>query len=290
MNKYLIVRLIVLIAALISFVVIFIDGTNFSKEIELSKFKIKSEKIPESFSGFKIVHLSDFHNVEFENENQGLIDLISEGDPDIIVITGDFIDSRTTDTAVSLKFAEKIIKIAPCYYVAGNHESRIPEEYYELLKGFEALGVTVLNDENIFLERNGEKIQITGIKDPSFKVLYDDSEDEDIVKSKFQRFKTEENVYRILLSHRPELFDLYCEEGYDLIFAGHAHGGQIRFPLIGALQAPKQGLFPKYTEGLYEKGESKMLLSRGIGYSKVPIRIYCKPQIILAELEVERSN
>ena len=276
---------VILILIFVSFLIIVIDGINFSKEPELSKFKIKSEKIPESFSGFKIAQISDFHNVEFENENQKLIDLIKEGNPDIIVITGDFIDSRSTKVEVSIKFAEKIIKIAPCYYVAGNHESRMPDKYFELLKGFEALGVTVLNDENIYLEKNGEKIQITGIKDPAFKLLYDDSEDEIIVKNKLQRLKTEEDFYKILLSHRPELFDLYCDEKYDLIFAGHAHGGQFRFPLIGALQAPKQGLFPKYTEGFYEKGESIMLLSRGVGYSKIPVRIYCRPQIILAELE-----
>ncbi len=276
---------IILILIFVSFLIIIIDGMNFSKEPELSKFKIKSEKIPENFSGLKIAQISDFHTVECENENQKLLDLISEGNPDIIVITGDFIDSRSTKVEVSLKFAEKIIKIAPCYYVAGNHESRMPDKYFELLKGFESLGVTVLNDENIILEKGGDKIQITGIKDPAFKLLYDDSEDEEIVKNKLKRLESEENLYKILLSHRPELFDLYCDEKYDLIFAGHAHGGQFRFPLIGALQAPKQGLFPKYTEGLYEKGESKMLLSRGVGYSKVPIRIYCRPQIILAELE-----
>lgn len=285
MKNNMVVALVILITAFVCFVIILIDGINFSKEPELSKFKIKSEKIPENFSGFKIIHLSDFHNVEFENENQILIDLINEGKPDIIVITGDFIDSRSTKVDVSLKFAEKITKIAPCYYVAGNHESRMPDKYFELLKGFEALGVTVLDDENIYLEKNSEKIQITGIKDPAFKILYDESEDENIVKGKLQRLRTQEDIYKILLSHRPELFDLYCEENYDLVFAGHAHGGQIRLPLIGALQAPKQGLFPKYTEGLYESGENKMLLSRGIGYSKVPIRIYCRPQIILAELE-----
>ena len=285
MKKRMIIIWVILILIFVSFLIIVIDGINFSKEPELSKFKIKSEKIPGNFNGFKIAQISDFHNVEFENENQKLIDLIKEGNPDIIVITGDFIDSRSTKVEVSVKFAEKIIKIAPCYYVAGNHESRMPDKYFELLKRFEALGVTVLNDENIYLEKNGEKIQITGIKDPAFKLLYDDSEDEIIVKNKLQRLKTEDDFYKILLSHRPELFDLYCDEKYDLIFAGHAHGGQFRFPLIGALQAPKQGLFPKYTEGLYEKCESIMLLSRGVGYSKIPVRIYCRPQIILAELE-----
>ena len=94
----------------------------------------------------------------------------------------------------------------------------------------------------------------------------------------------EEDGYTILLSHRPELFEVYAENNIDLIFSGHAHGGQFRIPFVGGLIAPNQGLFPKYDAGIYEEGNTTMVVSRGIGNSIVPFRINNRPEIVLVEL------
>ena len=90
--------------------------------------------------------------------------------------------------------------------------------------------------------------------------------------------------YTVLLSHRPELFAVYAEQGIDLVFSGHAHGGQFRLPILGGLIAPNQGLFPQFDAGQFTSGQTAMLVSRGIGNSVIPIRINNRPQIVVAEL------
>ena len=95
-----------------------------------------------------------------------------------------------------------------------------------------------------------------------------------------------EKGFTVLLSHRPERLALYAEYGADLVFSGHAHGGQVRLPIVGGLIAPNQGILPAYDEGLYRMGETAMLVSRGVGNSILPLRINNRPEILVAELKI----
>lgn len=245
---------------------------------------ISSSRIPAAFSGFRIAQVSDLHNAEFGKNNEELLKLLSESRPDIIVITGDLIDAQRTDVGIALCFSQESVKIAPTYYVTGNHEAVSPQ--YDILKaGLEAAGVIVLEDETVYLERGGETIALLGLADPDFTVKGDIfGEVPAMVSTKLRNLTDDESGYTILLSHRPELFETYVDGGIDLVFSGHAHGGQFRLPFIGGLVAPNQGLFPKYDAGLYADGSTSMVVSRGIGNSIIPFRFNNRPEIVLVEL------
>lgn len=251
--------------------------------LELNTCTVRSGKLPESFSGYRIAHVSDLHNAEMGDDNGKLLALLREAEPDIIAITGDLIDSRRTDIGIALQFAGEAAKIASCYYVTGNHEARI-SGYSELRSGLAELGVIVLEGERVELEKNGEVIALLGVDDPSFQTSYLFGDAEAVMKVELQALIDESDAYTVLLSHRPELFDTYVESGIDLALSGHAHGGQFRLPFIGGLAAPNQGFFPKYDAGLYTSGGTDMVVSRGIGNSIIPLRFNNRPEVVLIEL------
>lgn len=251
--------------------------------LELNTYTIGSRGLLDAFDGYRIAQVSDLHNAEFGDGNQRLLDMLREAEPDMIAITGDLIDSRKTNIAVALAFAEEAVRIAPCYYVSGNHEARVPE-YRELKAGLEAAGVTVLDDARVEIEISGKNITIIGVNDPSFLADYLTS-DAAVMDRKLSELSSEDASFTILLSHRPELFDTYAAHDMDLVLTGHAHGGQFRLPLIGGLIAPNQGLFPKYDDGLYSEGNTNMIVSRGLGNSIIPFRFNNRPEVVLIELK-----
>ncbi len=256
--------------------------------LELNKYSVKSSALPEEFSGFRIAHISDLHNAEMGKKNGKLIATIQSAHPDIIAITGDLIDSRNTDTDIALHFAEQAVKIAPCYFVTGNHEARI-KEYESLINGLTDLGVTVLNDEKTELHKNGQKIWLAGVEDPSFKTDYLFGDEKEVMADKLENLTEDGGGYTVLLSHRPELFPIYVKYGVNLVLSGHAHGGQVRLPILDGLVAPNQWLFPKYDAGLFSSKDTKMIVSRGIGNSIIPVRINNRPEVILIELKKDLS-
>lgn len=211
--------------------------------------------------------------------------MLSECQPDIIVITGDLIDSQHTDIEIALSFAQEAVKIAPTYYVTGNHEASC-SEYDTLKAGLETASITVLEDEVVYLERDGDVIALLGLADPNFTINGDlFGEVPAMVSTKLKGMYEQETMYSILLSHRPELFETYAACGVDLVLSGHTHGGQFRLPVVGGLVAPDQGLFPQYDAGLFTDGNTNMIVSRGLGNSIIPIRFNNRPQIVLIELE-----
>lgn len=251
--------------------------------LERNTYTIRSPELPDVFDGYRIAQVSDLHNAEFGDRNQRLLEMLREAEPDMIAITGDLIDSRKTNIAVALAFAEEAVKFAPCYYVSGNHEARV-SEYQDLKTGLEAAGVTVLDDAQVKIEVSGESITVIGVNDPSFHADYLTSA-ATVMDRKLSELSSEDAGFAILLSHRPELFDTYVAHDMDLILTGHAHGGQFRLPLIGGLIAPNQGLFPKYNDGLYSEGNTNMIVSRGLGNSIIPFRFNNRPEVVLIELK-----
>ena len=269
-------KTVLCIICLLILVIVFIAWIIWSNlSIETSNFTVLSEKLPNSFEGFKIAHISDLHNAEFGENNIKLIEKLREEKPDIIAITGDSIDSRHTDMDITLNFFEQAMEIAQCYFVVGNHESRFEKSVYQ---SFEArlveLGVIVLHNEVAVIEKNGENIALFGIDDPNFN--------NDFYNNLEQGVQSE--LFTVLLSHRPEYFEEYAKNAYDIVLSGHAHGGQFRLPLIGGLYAPRQGLFPKYDSGIYVQDNTTMIVSRGLGNSSFPIRFNNRPELIIIEL------
>lgn len=250
---------------------------------------IADSRIPAAFSGFRIAQISDLHNAEFGKDNAKLFKRLSECEPDIIAVTGDLVDMNHTDLNVAITFAQKAIRIAPVYYVTGNHEAHLPQ-YDALRDGLEAAGVILLDDKALQLEHGGAKITIAGLSDPDFRTRYDMFEETSATGAAFKKQIHADQGYTILLSHRPELFESYVSCGADLVFSGHAHGGQFRLPFVGGLIAPNQGLFPKYDAGLYIDGDTQMVVSRGIGNSIIPVRFHNRPEIVLAVLQAGRQK
>ena len=264
--------LLLLALAILAFLLIGILG---SLRIQITEHTVTSANIPKSFDGFCIAQISDLHNREFGANNETLLSLLENTAPDIIVVTGDLIDSYRTNVDISVAFMEAAVKIAPCYYVSGNHEHRIPNEYARLKKAMKACGVTVLEDRSVLIRRGDAAIELAGLADRS-----------KLSAGQFYGL-LDQNSFSILLSHRPEHYSVYRELGADLIFSGHAHGGQICLPGIGALFAPGEGLFPKYADGIHTVENSTLAVSRGLGNSSFPFRFYCPPELLIVRLRSE---
>ena len=251
--------------------------------LEVNEYEIVSDRIPEAFAGFRIAQVSDLHNKDFGEGYGQLLTLLSQINPDIIVVTGDLIDSRQTDLDIALEFAWQAGKIARVYYVSGNHEARVPE-YEDLKIGLVKAGVVILENKKVQITREGESITLMGIDDPSFQEDYLFGDSESVARQAITDLQNESDGYTILLSHRPELFGLYVETKMDLVFSGHAHGGQFRLPFVGGLVAPNQGFFPKYDAGQFTEENTTMIVSRGVGNSIIPIRFNNRPEIVLVTL------
>ncbi|HHW58288.1 MAG TPA: metallophosphoesterase [Clostridia bacterium] len=256
--------------------------------ITVTNITVKSHKLPEAFDGYKIVHLSDLHSKEFGKRQKNLVKKIEDAQPDLIVFTGDLIDSSHFDAEVSLKLIRQIVKIAPTYFVTGNHEWW-SGNFNVLEKVLKENGVHVLRNTYARIVKDKDEIYIIGIDDPaSTQEIYEETK---IVENEIKQAVNgiEENeAFKILLSHRPEMFTLYSKYGFDLVLSGHAHGGQVRLPFIGGLIAPNQGFFPKYTSGECKKGSCTMIVSRGLGNSIIPQRIFNHPEIVVLTLSKEK--
>lgn len=261
--------------------------------IQNTTVNIQNKKIPEEFNGYTIVQISDLHNTEFGKNQSKLIKKIKKENPNAIVITGDLIDKRSqnmeNDIDKTVEFTKKINYLAPTYYVIGNHEAQIPKyQRNQLIEKLINSGVVVLANKSVKLTYGKSQINLIGINDVD--LYYNKTEDctnekdMEILENILSKIKIDEKEFNILISHRPQFLDLYSKYKYDLVFTGHAHGGQIRLPFIGGLIAPEQGAFPKYTDGVHIKENTSMIISRGIGKSKFPFRFLNRPELIVCKL------
>lgn len=230
--------------------------------ITRSDYVIESVKAPEK--SVKIAHLSDLHGKRFGKGNARLIARVKECAPDFIAITGDIIHKyRDRDIKVASEAVEKLLKIAPVYYVSGNHEMR-SKRYREFSAKLKEAGATVLDDKRVA----AFGINISGVNCAHIK------------SGKFYNL-TDGDIFNLLLAHLPHYIYKYAMAGYDLALCGHAHGGQWRIPFTGlGFYSPGQGLFPKYTSGVHTCGNMRQVISRGLGNSQCPLRLFNRPEIV----------
>lgn len=242
-----------------------------NNDIVVTKINVVNNKIPKGFEGYKILHISDLQNKTFGKGQKRLLRLAKKAKADAIFITGDLIDRNRTDLEAAMELIREVVGIAPVYYVSGNHEYS-SGFYDDLILLLEAEGVNILENDQIVLQNNGDQIDLMGLVDIRINKNYSF-----VLNKMAKKCKTE---FQILLSHRPEIFDMYVEKSIDIAFTGHAHGGQIHLPFVGGVFSPNQGFFPKYISGVYTKGDTSMIVSRGLGNSKFPFRIFNRPELV----------
>lgn len=243
--------------------------------LEYTYYQYETDKIGNDLDGYRIVQISDLHNKEFGKNQEKLLDKISQYEPDMIVVTGDIVDSNHTDVDTAIAFLEGAVKLAPVYYITGNHEYWFEEkERQQLISRIEQTGTIYLYNSNVEITKGNDSFIMIGLDDESLKDV-----------TLHTLLEETQNQFVLLLAHEPQNMDKYSKEEVDLVLSGHAHGGQVRLPFIGGLVAPDQGFFPEYTEGFYEENATSMIVSRGLGNSVIPIRVFNRPEIVCVELK-----
>lgn len=236
-------------------------------------------------SEIKLAVISDLHSGIYGENQKQLLGVLHRQNPDVILLTGDIADDHVSHDGTR-QLLEVLGEMFPCFYVSGNHEFWSGEADYikDMIRSF---GVKVLEGECEIIEIQGQKLRICGVDDPE---RFDANVyTEDGWKNQFNncRAETGDGIYSVLLSHRPELADLYNNSGFDLVAAGHAHGGQVRIPFVlNGLLAPNQGFFPKYAGGKYILGNTVMVVSRGLGRNRIP-RIFNPVEVVIINLRPE---
>lgn len=228
--------------------------------------------LPKAFDGFTILHLSDLHFGTDSPARRKALSL-KYGRPDLIAVTGDLLDCyRPEYLQAASEWIKRAARLAPVYFVPGNHEAQMEGDYSAAQLALRRAGAILLEDRGVLLKRGEETIGLYGVRDPRFL------ESEEEFSAVLNRLSQSKPGFSILLSHRPERLAQYAKEGFSLVLSGHAHGGQVRLPGIGGLYAPNQGIFPQYTSGWYPLGKTKMVVSRGIGNSHHCPRLFDLPE------------
>ena len=262
--------------------------------LEVTKYVVENKKVPKEFDGYNIVQISDLHSKLFGENNKKLIQKIKSLNPDIVVVTGDLIDGENNNYNVALDFMKEISKLYRVYYIIGNNEQKslikkYKDEYKDYFNKLHQIDFVNLDNNKVEIVKGDSNINLYGLTVPysCYKYLFDNQEttsiDINFLEEKLGKVDREQ--FNILLAHTPFYFDEYEKWGADLTLCGHVHGGIVRLPLVGGLLSPDRKFFPKYDLGEYIKNKSTMIVSKGLGGSKVLIRVNCKPEIVNIKLK-----
>ncbi|SDM74547.1 metallophosphoesterase [Acetanaerobacterium elongatum] len=269
-------------------------------------FVIENEKIPAAFDGFTLALVTDLHSKEFGPSNEQLILAIQQANPDAVLVGGDTLkaNDKTDSGQVFLSLCKNLTKEYPVYVVYGNHEQRrydLSNIDFTYQREIEAAGAKVIAGQKVPIIRAGETINLYGLNLPY--IFYMRPREQSLLRSFFpsdeRYFKVdiqkvlgepESGEFNILLTHNPIKFAAYADWGADLVLSGHEHGGIIRLPFYGGLltRYASTGDMVRYDAGLFTKGSSQMIVSRGLGSAAVPYRIFNKPELVTVTLKAKQ--
>jgi len=281
-----------LILYILLLILLFLYWENNS--LQVTRYTLYYDSLPEEFDGFRIVQISDMHGKTFGYGNSGLAKKIRALKPDIVVATGDMMSSTVDDGKAFIDFLDHFNSECPVYMCLGNHEqiAAILDDMDEIYKNFisevKKRGVTLLDNEGTIIRRGPEHISIKGLTLELYHYSRRDLDPYDeslFLKTSYieEKIGVRED-FTILLAHNPAYFEEYAEWGADLTLAGHVHGGVIRIPFKGGLLSPEKVFFPKYDAGLFEENGKNMIVNRGLGYSQINFRLFNRPEITFIEL------
>ena len=251
------------------------------------EYTITSRRLPEAFSGMRIVQISDLHGKRFGKDDARLLRAVRQARPDLIALTGDFADELTELSALE-PLLEGLKALAPVFYVTGNHEWVMDgaqrRELFALLDG---CGVVRLRNSWRVLKSGGCRIVLAGVNDPNGPA------DQKTPEALVAEIRAAEggDAFILMLAHRNDQLARWAALGVDAVLAGHAHGGIVRLPGIGPVFGTHYEFFPEFTSGLYTQDGTQLLVSRGLGAShRLPLRIGNPPELPVLILRAERPE
>lgn len=269
-----------------------------NKRLATTNYLIEQEQVPPAFEGIRFVCLTDLHQKSFGRGNEKLIKQIRNCNPDAILIAGDMVtNSNTKNHSVALSVIRDLAKDYVIYYAPGNHELKwelaarhANNGYQEYLEELKKLGVYYLDNSQISLKKGSDILQIVGLN-LTLAYYNKGGVPKKLTQEDLRDFisYSDKNSYTILLAHVPDYFEDYVDWGADLILSGHNHGGIIRLGKLGGVISPRYQFFPKYDAGVFKKKASVMLLSRGLGYHTIPIRLFNRPELICVQIKRKKS-
>ncbi len=239
-------------------------------------YTISTEKVS---APLRIALITALHSCRYGDGQKNLINAVNEQKPDVVLYSGDILDDDISYEN-GIIVLEKLAKEYPSYYVSGNHEFW-SGDIKNIKETIENLGVTVLEGESEIFTANDVSINISGVDDPTY--LSDLKFDEQLETASEE---SDKELFTVLMSHRPELFETYLKHDFDLILSGHAHGGQWRIPgILNGLLAPNQGLFPDYAGGRYDSDGKTMIVSRGLARETTFVpRVFNRPELVICDI------
>ena len=251
-------------------------------------YTVDSDKVS---APIRIALLTDLHSCRYGENQKKLVEAVQKQNPDIVLLGGDIFDDKMPYDNAELT-VRQLAEEYPCYYVTGNHEYW-GYDVGTILDIVKDCGVNILAGECDTITINGQMLSICGVDDPDAEVYMAEGEP---VERQLERADEAakaaekavgEEIFSVLLSHRPELFEIYQTYDFDLVLSGHAHGGQWRIPvLLNGLYAPHQGLFPEYAGGKYDYADGTMIVSRGLARESTPVpRIFNRPELVIVDVK-----
>lgn len=285
--------------ALVLLAVFCIISTAASTGLDASHIVIPIAGLPNELDGLRIAQISDVHSSSFGKYQDEIVSAIGGFKPDIIAITGDFIDGIEPDSVPCIGLVQRLAPMAPVYWVRGNHEYYLDKDSLAQFEAkMAACGAALLDNAAVDLERNGIHYLLAGMDDIARDKEFQKSSlaDPDELGMKISRGFIEviktgtpegDYPFKIMLCHRPHWWQLWQEAGYDLALCGHLHGGIIRMPGIGGLLRDQNKFFPEEDAGLYDKQGMIVYISRGLDNLKNlrNIRMNNKPELALIEIQ-----
>ncbi|MBQ8956379.1 MAG: metallophosphoesterase [Lachnospiraceae bacterium] len=261
-----------------------------NSKLEISHYKFHSEKVRRDV---RLAVLADLHNCMCEDGGRQLFNVIDGEKPDVIVFAGDMIDASFCDPAV-MQAMKLMHEHYPLIYGIGNHERKLVEDRQSarvrkiFRKGLQDAGLRLLSDSYKYLSDSGIKISCLDL--PVFYFRRFDQPQLDVRQIREKLGDIDNKYFNVLIAHDPQYFEAYSDYGPELVLSGHMHGGVVRIPFLGGLVSPKLKLFPDYTAGLFERKETKMIVSKGLGMHTIKVRVNNPTELVIVDITGNRNG